>query len=268
MVPSSLASTAMSSRPQTMHCTSIARSTRLVLAASMVRWGSGTSRPFMGTPYMPEMLIESDKTLTGLEKVGWLDIQTDTVSVSTMVYTELLEMFTSVTVDFSFDYAGNVESSVHLVTYKDLIRTDADTFTACLTTTCVLAFFSMLSLTAFLCRHPEQYNLGLCLYEIIARLVFVVYPLVMLISWTQQQLMSHEYHLLLDAFLHNEGMDVEHITSSIAEYFEVKSVIYEESSWLERHRIAAYAVLYVQFLQMVLAFNCAPQGGDADVHRV
>ena len=40
---------------------------------------------------------------------------------------------------------------------------------------------------------------------------------------------------------------------------QVKSVIYEEASWLERHRVAAYVVLYVQFLQMVLAFTVHPR---------
>ena len=36
-------------------------------------------------------------------------------------------------------------------------------------------------------------------------------------------------------------------------------MIYEEASWLERHRVAAYVVLYVQFLQMVLAFTVHPR---------
>ena len=36
-------------------------------------------------------------------------------------------------------------------------------------------------------------------------------------------------------------------------------MIYEEAAWLERHRIASYVVLYVQFLQMVLAFNVHPR---------
>ena len=40
---------------------------------------------------------------------------------------------------------------------------------------------------------------------------------------------------------------------------KVKSTIYEETGWLERHRMAAYAVLYVQFLQVVLAFNVHPR---------
>ncbi|CAL1160030.1 unnamed protein product [Cladocopium goreaui] len=71
--------------------------------------------------------------------------------------------------------------------------------------------------------------------------------------------MSHEYDLLLQTFLNNEGMDEAHLHHSVAEYFKVKSVIYEEASWLERHRVAAYVVLYVQFLQMVLAFTVHPR---------
>ena len=82
------------------------------------------------------------------------------------------EMFTSLTVDFSFDFAGNVEGAVHMVTYRDLIKDTASEFQGFLITTCVGAFISMVSLVAFLCLHPEKYNLGLMLYEIISRIVF------------------------------------------------------------------------------------------------
>ena len=221
--------------------------------------GIGHKQSFHGESVYAEMLIESEKVLTSMEKVGWIDIQTDKVSVSTMVYTELLEMFTSLTVEFSFDYAGNVEGAVHMVTYRDLTRDTASEFQALLITTCVGAFISMMSLVIYLCLHPDKYNLGLMLYEIISRIVLLVYPLILLITWSQQVPMSHEYDLLLKTFLNNEGMDESHVQHSVAEYFKVKSVIYEEASWLERHRIAAYAVLYIQFLQMVLAFNVHPR---------
>eukprot|EP00435_Cladocopium_sp_Y103_P028877 s896_g7.t1 len=221
--------------------------------------GIGTKQSFHGETVYAEMLIESSKLLTGMQKVGWIDIQTDRVSISTMVYTEGLEMFTSLTVEFSFDEAGNVEGAVHMITYRDLTRDAASDFAGCLITTCVGAFISIVSLVGFLCCHPERYNLGLMLYEIISRLVLFIYPLILLISWTQQELMSHEYDLLMQAFMHNEGMDAEHVKHSVAEYFKVKTVIYEEADWLERHRIAAYIVLYVQFLQMVLAFNVHPR---------
>lgn len=221
--------------------------------------GIGLKQNFHGEPVYAEMLIESDKALTSMQKAGWIDIQTDTVSVSTMVYTEGVEMFTSLTVEFTFDYAGNVEGAVHMVTYRDLIRTAASNFAGCLATTCVGAFIALVSLVTYLCCHPDQYNLGLMLYAIISRLVLLIYPLILLISWSHQAPMSHEYDLLVGTFLANEGMDQEHVQHSLAEYFKVKGVIYEEAAWLERHRIASYVVLYVQFLQMVLAFNVHPR---------
>lgn len=60
------------------------------------------------------------------------------------------------------------------------------------------------------------------LYEIISRLVLLIYPLLLLITWTQQQPMSHEYDLLMQTFMNNEGMDAEHVKHSVAEYFKAR----------------------------------------------
>ena len=53
--------------------------------------GVGHKQSFHGETVYAEMLIESEKILTSMKKVGWIDIQTDKVSMSTMVYTEDLE---------------------------------------------------------------------------------------------------------------------------------------------------------------------------------
>jgi hypothetical protein len=50
--------------------------------------------------------------------------------------------------------------------------------------------------------------------------VLLVYPLILLITWAQQVPMSHEYDLLLQTFLNNEGMDEAHLHHSVAEYFK------------------------------------------------
>ena len=50
--------------------------------------------------------------------------------------------------------------------------------------------------------------------------VLLVYPLILLITWAQQVPMSHEYDLLLQTFLNNEGMDEAHLQHSVAEYFK------------------------------------------------
>ena len=46
--------------------------------------------------------------------------------------------------------------------------------------------------------------------------VLLVYPLILLITWAQQVPMSHEYDLLLQTFLNNEGMDEAHLPCTTA----------------------------------------------------
>ena len=183
------------------------------------RVGMTLKHSFHGDTVYPEMLIESEKLLTSMQKAGWIDIQTDTVSVSTMIYTELVEMFTSLTVEFSLDSAGNVEGSVRMVTYRDLTRTAASNFVGYLITTCVCAFIGIVSLIVYICHNPEK--IKVMPYEILSRLVLLIYPLVLLISWSQQALMSHEYELLIQSFLANEGMDEVHLQHSMAQYLKV-----------------------------------------------
>ena len=71
--------------------------------------------------------------------------------------------------------------------------------------------------------------------------------------------MSHEFDLLLKTFIGSDGVDEEHMIHNMQEYFKVKTVIYEEVGWLERHRVASYVLMYFQFLQMVLYFNAHPR---------
>jgi len=214
---------------------------------------------FHGQAVYAKMLIESSRDLSAMKEVGWIDSQTEHIAVSTVIYTEDLEMFTSLTVSFDFDYAGNVEGSVSMVTYKDVILTSAQNFVACLLTTCIGAFFSATASTVHLLRHREQCNWGLTCYEIFSRILLLVYPTILLISWSQQILMSHEFDLLLDTFISSDGVDESHLNHNMQEYFKVKTVIHEEVGWLERHRVASYVLMYFQFLQMVLYFNAHPR---------
>jgi len=214
---------------------------------------------FHGEPVYARMLVESKRDLAAMQEVGWIDIQTEQVAISTVIYTEDLEMFTSLTVTFDFDFAGNVEGIVHMVTYKDLILTSAQNFVACLLTTCIGAGLSTIVLVVYFIRHRERCNWGLTCYEIFSRILLLVYPVILLISWSQQALMSHEFDLLLNTFISSDGVDEEHMNHNMQEYFKVKTQIYHEVSWLEAHRVASYLLMYVQFLQMVLYFSAHPR---------
>ncbi|CAE7233740.1 PKD2L1 [Symbiodinium sp. CCMP2592] len=223
------------------------------------RVGLTAKQSFHGTSVYPTMLIESARDLEAMQKVGWIDVQTEKVAISTMIYTENIEMFTSLTVEFAFDYAGNIAGSVQMISYRDLVHSASDSFFALLLTTCIAASLSVVSLTVYLIRHPETCNWGLVIFEIFSRALFLIYPSILLVTWTQQAYMSHEFESLLQTFLNSHGLNEEHLTKSLAKYFEGKTEVYEEVEWLETHRLASYIMLYVQFLQAVLYFSAHPQ---------
>ncbi|CAE7942203.1 pkd2, partial [Symbiodinium sp. KB8] len=223
------------------------------------RVGLTSKQTFHGTSVYPTMLIESARDLQAMQKVGWIDVQTEKVAISTMIYTENIEMFTSLTVEFAFDYAGNIAGSVQMISYRDLVHSASDSFFALLLTTCIAASLSVVSLTVHLIRHPETCSWGLVIFEIFSRALFLVYPSILLVTWTQQAYMSHEFESLLQTFLNSHGLNEEHLTKSLAKYFEVKTEVYEEVEWLETHRLASYIMLYVQFLQAVLYFSAHPR---------
>ena len=100
-------------------------------------------RCHMDLPKEPEEAEHVDSR-TAMQKVGLIDIQTDTVSASTMVYTEGLEMFTSLTVEFSFDYAGNVEG-----------RAVGSTFVFCSSSLCFCLFLLFCILSCRICAHGD-----------------------------------------------------------------------------------------------------------------
>eukprot|EP00931_Biecheleriopsis_adriatica_P027109 TRINITY_DN16357_c0_g1_i4.p1 TRINITY_DN16357_c0_g1~~TRINITY_DN16357_c0_g1_i4.p1 ORF type:complete len:854 (+),score=141.78 TRINITY_DN16357_c0_g1_i4:42-2603(+) len=213
---------------------------------------------FRGATIYPEMLIEPRRDLEAMEFVEWIGVETDKVSISTLVYTEQVEIFTSLTVEFSLDVAGNIDSKVKFLSYRDLTQDAKDTFIACLLVTSVMAFVGVVIMIVFLVRHSPG-NWKLALYELFSRALLCVYPICLLISWSQQEAMSHEYDKILNSFLTSESLSTSTKQETMSEYFKVKAEIAQEVGWLREHRVVSYSVCYVQFLQLVFYFNAHPR---------
>eukprot|EP00928_Gymnodinium_smaydae_P025290 TRINITY_DN20198_c0_g2_i1.p1 TRINITY_DN20198_c0_g2~~TRINITY_DN20198_c0_g2_i1.p1 ORF type:complete len:863 (-),score=95.27 TRINITY_DN20198_c0_g2_i1:374-2905(-) len=214
---------------------------------------------FHGETVYGKILIEPHRDIVAMELVEWIDVQTDVVSLSTLIYTEDVEIFTSLTVNFEFDLAGNVQPSINMISYKDLVGDSAVRFATYLIITCFFAFVSLCVLTLRFIRNPSECNWGLAAYDMFSRICLCVYPLILLVTWTKQELMSHEYDLLLHSFLDSEGIDEAHMQETLASYFEVKGHIYYEVQWLEKHCVASYIMAYIQFIQMILNFSAHPR---------
>eukprot|EP00928_Gymnodinium_smaydae_P025289 TRINITY_DN20198_c0_g1_i3.p1 TRINITY_DN20198_c0_g1~~TRINITY_DN20198_c0_g1_i3.p1 ORF type:complete len:864 (-),score=121.85 TRINITY_DN20198_c0_g1_i3:123-2513(-) len=214
---------------------------------------------FHGETVYAKILIEPHRDIVAMELVEWIDVQTDVVSLSTLIYTEDVEVFTSLTINFEFDLAGNVQPSINMISYKDLVGDSAVRFATYLIITCSCAFVSLCVLTVRFIRQPSECNWGLAAYDMLSRICLCVYPLILLVTWTKQELMSHEYDLLLHSFLDSEGIDEAQMQETLASYFEVKGHIYYEVQWLEKHCVASYIMAYIQFIQMILIFSAHPR---------
>mmetsp|Transcript_19642 Transcript_19642/g.45756 ORF Transcript_19642/g.45756 Transcript_19642/m.45756 type:complete len:913 (+) Transcript_19642:146-2884(+) len=214
---------------------------------------------FHGIPIYPKVMIEPSRDLNQMKALDWIDLYTEEVTLSTMVYTEGMEVFTSVSIIFSQDEAGTVHGRHKLVSYRDLIKGSKALFIACLLVCSIGAAIGAGMAVYEMVRHPEHCKWGFQLYELVSRLLLFAYPLVLLISWTQQTPMAEEYDHLLHTFIDTPGIGHEDLENMITSYFEVKTHMYEETQWLLNHRCAAYLVVYVQFLQLIFYFSAHPK---------
>mmetsp|Transcript_23437 Transcript_23437/g.54597 ORF Transcript_23437/g.54597 Transcript_23437/m.54597 type:complete len:1028 (-) Transcript_23437:67-3150(-) len=230
---------------------------------------------YHGEPVYAKFLAEPEKFIGAMEAIGWLDKQTETVTLSTLVYTEGQEIFTSVSVVFTMDEAGNVEGELEVISMHDLINANKTMFLVCLSITSFLSFVGM-CLTAWNLLRNDQCKWGLEMYELLSRTMLAAYSLVLLFQWLQQVPMAEEFDLLLHTVLDFHGHGSEAWEELIQDYFDVKGHIYEETTWLYRHRIAIFAVCYAQFLQLIFYFAAHPRlalltstigyGADTMVH--
>lgn len=214
---------------------------------------------YHGDVIYPKLLVEPHKDILRMEAIEWVDVQTEAITVSTVIYTEDLEIFTSLSVEFKMDEAGNVDGTHTMISYRDMIYSSKATFIGCLVTCAlVAAFFFVVSALLFI-RNRSECKCGYQLYELISWGLLALYPIILLISWSQQIPMATEYDHLLHTFLDMTSIDHHAMEDAIQTYFDTKTIIYEESGWLMRHRVVAYIVVYVQFLQLVFYCNAHPR---------
>jgi len=214
---------------------------------------------YHGITIYPKMLSELNRDVEVMNNIEWIDVQTEVVVIGTLVYTENIEMFTSLEVDFSFDTAGNVDGSVVMISYRDIVNDSKATFIACLVINVLGATVIVILSVVHLVRHPQECNRGYVAYELFTRGALMIYPLILIISWAAQVPMSAEFSHLLHSFLDSEGSSPEELDKAYDSYFEVLSHIYSETSWLKRHKAVGFFVLYAQFLQFIFYMNAHPK---------
>jgi len=213
---------------------------------------------FKGEAIYPRFIARPKQDLGAMRAMHWLDMQTDTVTVSTLVYTEGVEIFTSVSIGFRVDLAGNIVPSLDMLSYTDLIGGVKTEFVLLLVVT-LCGSLIILAFSVWGLYKEHERDIVPRVYELLSRGALCVFCLTLFISWTQQVPMSKEYDLILHSFLDfNEQSTLD---EALGKYFDVKTFIAGETKWLRDQKTAAYILCYTQFVQLLFYFGVHPRMG-------
>jgi hypothetical protein len=129
-----------------------------------------------------------------------LDLQTDTVWVSSMIYTQGTEIYTSLSVQFEIDDSGSISALPVLKSFIDLkVLGRVTTFIAMSIVTLFFACLGLIQSCYLVCCGQKENSQ--ILFEFFSRIVLVAYMLWLLVGSQSMKPMSEEYYDLLDTFL-------------------------------------------------------------------
>lgn len=221
-----------------------------------------------GVTVYPEVLSQPEVDLARLRAVQWLDTQTDTARVSTLVYTEGLEIFSVVSVDFSFDLAGGVVPTVRTQSWKDLMGDDKDNFLAA-GVIAIIVSVAGLAHTMYLLngegretpvRDPLSGSLAtlfrlegmsaLTIIEIITRLPVLVMSLVMVIGGTGANSLAAKFDSAVAAAAAGDGM--------LGAYFDAADEIDGHLGFLDMAHVFCFIAVSLQIFQLMSYFHVHP----------
>eukprot|EP00928_Gymnodinium_smaydae_P034319 TRINITY_DN24352_c0_g2_i1.p1 TRINITY_DN24352_c0_g2~~TRINITY_DN24352_c0_g2_i1.p1 ORF type:complete len:978 (-),score=193.85 TRINITY_DN24352_c0_g2_i1:83-2905(-) len=127
------------------------------------------SEAVRGQTVYPRLLASGVDDFARMRAVQWLDAQTGVASIAGLVYTEGVEMFTAVTVDFHIDAAGAVTPEVHARSWKVLSQQERDWVAGFV---CFGIFFVLVSVGHTFWRLKTEPNLtGAAGFELCTRAV-------------------------------------------------------------------------------------------------
>lgn len=216
---------------------------------------------FHGMSIYPKMLIEPHKDVMGMRNLEWLDFQTSMVALSTMIYTEDLEIFTSVTIEFHVDKTGKLSSTKKVQSYKEFIGHEKDEFVRNIFLVIIMSGVGIFHSVYLIIASKDNRNFT-NIFELFSRVALCGFTVYFLMSWMKLKPMHDEFDELLHAFLdvnaYPENL-MEELSKTTDRFFEVKTHIYHENRWVDAMRMTAFMMLYVQFVQVILYLNAHPR---------
>eukprot|EP00927_Polykrikos_kofoidii_P082311 TRINITY_DN8153_c0_g1_i1.p1 TRINITY_DN8153_c0_g1~~TRINITY_DN8153_c0_g1_i1.p1 ORF type:complete len:1222 (-),score=229.65 TRINITY_DN8153_c0_g1_i1:120-3785(-) len=222
------------------------------------KWKSSPKADFHGMTVYPRILLTPSSDLHSMRDMQWLDMQTKTLTLKTVLYSSEVEVFTSLAVTFTIDKAGNIDSSYDVKNFTDLHGETKSRFVTCLVLCLIGSLFAAIWSAWCIYNADEEFKWGEEIYQLVSRFVLFIYSLVFVIDWAVQAKMPYEYEHLLQEFLSLDPLDQAGSSKVINAFFATQTHIYDVTAWMNRHRLVIYVILYVQFIQLIMYFNAHP----------
>jgi hypothetical protein len=140
---------------------------------------------------------------TRWSRIGWLDALTKEVEMATMIYTSGEEVFTLIKVHIKRTYAGGLDVSYELISVADLDSRDMKTVARLDAILCLV--FTILGGLVCIKDYVGGNWTYANLYAIVMRVWMAFFCVKFMVNVMEQKSMSHEFILLLNAFLDGGG---------------------------------------------------------------
>jgi hypothetical protein len=215
---------------------------------------------FMGEQVYAKFVMDGLEPLTSLVRKQWIDTQTDKVILSTMVYTQHLEIYTVVNVEFRISATGRIQA---IPTFRSIVDLQDSggfgTYKMYTTIACVSCGLAILEWLRGCCKGQKENWTPVGLLELLSAGSVVVLLLYIQSTVPNLEKMSHEYEILLEVFLSIRSLTHAELMNALIHFFEINTLVVAELTWLVIVRLIAFIAILIQFTQLNLLMRVHPR---------
>jgi hypothetical protein len=220
----------------------------------------GVLFPYSNETVYAKFVMDGLAPLTSLIRKQWIDTQTRKVVLATMIYTQELEVYTIINVEFTISSTGRITAVPSFRSIVDLNDSGGiTTYTTYMVVAVISAVFSALA-WFYECwgGNKENYSLVGVVQLLSPVSVFSLLAYIYTIVPTLEP-MSHEYELLLGTFLEIPELTRKHLLETTTNFFSINTVVEKELNWVSTVRMLGFVSIMMQFTQLNLLMRVHPR---------
>lgn len=209
-------------------------------------------------------------------RIGWMDKLTSKVTISAIVYTQAIELFSLVSVDFEQEAGGNIHATLKLDSVFDLSHGRGHSVIGCGIFGACMAFVAILQTARSLIRLiTDESELEISpkrmaafhskllheIFELVSKFSLFSYLVAYMIYLSQAEPIQEECESLLNTFLNLDDFSHTGLQYGIQRTFELKETFDAHVGTEHLFGIIAIFVFIIQTCQLLLYVSSHPRLG-------